>query len=148
MRAAGHAVLIELDRVERRGIRWRRVVIPGLVALVVPTVVAQQPPDRLVPPSSPAVVSAIPAVAVRAQPAPLRLPQNAGDVQLTAFPDWLANEPPPAALRGVVAVRGTMGIASVEGVTVINWTERGVSYRLESQTKSISDLVRIADSMR
>ena len=147
MRAAGHAVLIELDRVERRGIRWRRVVIAGLVSLAVATLVGQQRPDRLVPPSSSAVVSALPA-AVRAQPAPLHLPQNAGDVQLTAFPDWLANEPPPAALRGVVAVRGTMGIASVEGVTVINWTERGVSYRLESQTKSISDLVRIADSLR
>ena len=148
MRAARNAVLIELDRVERRGVRWRRVVIAGLVALAVATVVGQQRPDRLVPPSSTAVASALPAAAARAQPAPLHLPQNAGDVQLTAFPDWLANEPPPAALRGVVAVRGTMGIASVEGVTVINWTERGVSYRLESQTKSISDLVRIADSLR
>jgi hypothetical protein len=148
MRAARNAVLIELDRVERRGVRWRRVVITGLVALAVATVLGQQRPDRLGPPSSPAVVSAVPAVAVRAQPAALHLPQNAGDVQLTAFPDWLANEPPPAALRGVVAVRGTMGIASVEGVTVINWTEHGVSYRLESQTKSISDLVRIADSLR
>ena len=70
------------------------------------------------------------------------------DVQLSAFPDWLANEPPPASLRAVVAIRGTMGIASVEGLTVVNWTEHGVSYRLESASHSVSELVVLADSLR
>jgi hypothetical protein len=70
------------------------------------------------------------------------------DVQLSAFPDWLANEPPPASLRAVVAIRGTMGIASVEGLTVVNWTEHGVSYRLESASHSVPELVVLADSLR
>ena len=70
------------------------------------------------------------------------------DVELSAFPDWLANEPPPASLRAVVAIRGTMGIASVEGLTVVNWTEHGVSYRLESLARSVPELVVLADSLR
>jgi hypothetical protein len=70
------------------------------------------------------------------------------DVELSAFPDWLANEPPPSSLRAVVAVRGTMGIASVEGVTVVNWTEHGISYRLESIARSVPELVVLADSLR
>ena len=70
------------------------------------------------------------------------------DVQLSAFPDWLANEPPPASLRAIVAIRGTMGIASVEGLTVVNWTEHGVSYRLESLERSVAELVVLANSLR
>jgi hypothetical protein len=41
-----------------------------------------------------------------------------------------------------------MGIASVEGLTVVNWTEHGVSYRLESQNRSVPELVVLADSLR
>jgi hypothetical protein len=78
----------------------------------------------------------------------LALPTGVTDVELSAFPDWLANEPPAASLRAVVAIRGTMGIASVEGLTVVNWTEHGVSYRLESLSHSVSELVVLADSLR
>ena len=124
---------------------WKRTMIIT-VAFVVVILVGQERPTRSAPVSSPQAATAVPGA--RAAPPTLTLSAAVGDVQLTAFPDWLANEPPPASLRGIVAVRGTMGIASVEGVTIINWTERGISYRLESPTRTISDLVRIADSLR
>jgi hypothetical protein len=78
----------------------------------------------------------------------LALPTGVTDVELSAFPDWLANEPPAASLRAVVAIRGTMGIASVEGLTVVNWTEQGISYRLESLARTVPELVLLADSLR
>jgi hypothetical protein len=84
----------------------------------------------------------------RAQPPVLALPAGITDVELSAFPDWLANEPPPASLRAVVAIRGTMGIASVEGVTVVNWTEHGLSYRLVSAGRTVPELVVLADALR
>ena len=87
-------------------------------------------------------------LAPRPQLSALALPSGVTDVELSAFPDWLANEPPPASLRAVVAIRGTMGIASVEGLTVVNWTEHGVSYRLESANRSVPELVALADSLR
>jgi hypothetical protein len=86
-------------------------------------------------------------LAPRPQLSTLALPPGVTDVQLSAFPDWLANEPPSASLRAVVAVRGTMGIASVEGLTVVNWTEHGISYRLESADRSVPELVVLADSL-
>ena len=87
-------------------------------------------------------------LAPRPQLSSLALPSSITDVQLSAFPDWLANEPPSAALRAVVAIRGTMGIASVEGLTVVNWTEHGISYRLESLSRTVPELVVLADSLR
>jgi hypothetical protein len=41
-----------------------------------------------------------------------------------------------------------MGIASVEGLTVVNWTEHGVSYRLESSNWTVPELAVLADSLR
>ncbi|MEX2046487.1 MAG: hypothetical protein WEE03_04940 [Chloroflexota bacterium] len=70
------------------------------------------------------------------------------DVELSAFPDWLANEAPPGSFRAVVAIRGTMGLVSVEGRTVVNWTEHGISYRLESTERTVSELVVLAESLR
>ena len=87
-------------------------------------------------------------LAPRPQLPALALPPGVTDVQLSAFPDWLANEPPSASLRAVVSVRGTKGIASVEGLTVVNWTEHGISYRLESANRSVMELVVLADSLR
>jgi hypothetical protein len=87
-------------------------------------------------------------LAPRPQLSALTLPSSVTDVQLSAFPDWLANEPPSASLRAIVAIRGTMGIASVEGFTVVNWTEHGISYRLESLSHTVPELVVLADSLR
>jgi len=119
-------------------------------ALAAAALLAQQRGREPAPPPAPTATpkptGAL--LAPRPQLSALALPSSVTDVQLSAFPDWLANEPPPASLRAVVAIRGTMGIASVEGLTVVNWTERGVSYRLESPNWTVPELVVLADSLR
>ena len=107
---------------------------------------ANEPSPTPAPTATPKPTGAL--IAPRPQLSALALPAGVTDVELSAFPDWLANEPPPASLRAVVAIRGTMGIASVEGLTVVNWTEHGVSYRLESLARSVPELVVLADSLR
>ena len=145
-----HSVLIDLDRKERRAAVWQRVVLILIgTALAAAALVAQQQRnDRPTPAptATPTPTGAL--LAPRPQLSALALPSSVTDVELSAFPDWLANEPPPATLRAVVAVRGTMGIASVEGPTVVNWTEHGISYRLESADRSVLELVVLADSLR
>lgn len=64
------------------------------------------------------------------------------------MPDRLANEAEPATLRAVVAVRGTRGVASVDGPSQIYWTEDGVAYRLIAADRTIDELVRIAEALR
>ena len=107
---------------------------------------SREPVPTPAPSATPSATGAL--LAPRPQLSALSLPTSVTDVELSAFPDWLANEPPPASLRAVVAIRGTMGIASVEGLTVVNWTEHGVSYRLESLERTVADLVVLADSLR
>ena len=146
-----HSVLIDLDKRERGGTRlWQRIVLIGIAtALAAAALLAQQrggSEETPVPTATPTPTGAF--LYPRTQLASLALPAGLTDVDLSAFPDWLANEPPAASLRAVVAVRGTMGIASVEGLTVVNWTEAGISYRLESIGRSVADLVLLADSLR
>ena len=107
---------------------------------------SREPVPTPAPSATPRATGAL--LAPRPQLSALSLPTSVTDVELSAFPDWLANEPPPASLRAVVAIRGTMGIASVEGLTVVNWTEHGVSYRLESLERTVADLVVLANSLR
>lgn len=145
-----HSVLIDLDRRERRAAIWQRIalILVG-TAIAAAALVAQQRGGG--EPAPAPTLTARPTGALqapRSQLAALALPAGVTDVALSAFPDWLANEPPPASLRAVVAIRGTMGIASVEGVTVVNWTEHGVSYRLESAARTVPELVVLADSLR
>ena len=146
-----HSVLIDLDRKERRAAVWQRIVLILIgTALAAAALLSQQRGGQQVPTPSPtATPKATGALlAPRPQLSSFSLPTSVTDVELSAFPDWLANEPPPASLRAVVAIRGTMGIASVEGLTVVNWTEHGVSYRLESLQRTVADLVVLADSLR
>lgn len=146
-----HSVLIDLDRKERRAAVWQRIVLILIgTALAAAALLSQQRgSDQAPTPAPTATPKATGAIlAPRPQLSALSLPTSVTDVELSAFPDWLANEPPPASLRAVVAIRGTMGIASVEGLTVVNWTEHGVSYRLESLERSVADLVILADSLR
>jgi hypothetical protein len=118
-------------------------------ALAAAALVAQQQSGNQPAPAPAATPSPTEALlAPRPQLSALALPSSVSDVQLSAFPDWLANEPPSASLRAVVRIRGTMGIASVEGLTVVNWTEHGISYRLESSNRSVPELVVLADSLR
>jgi len=146
-----HSVLIDLDRKERRAAVWQRIALILIgTALAAAALLSQQRGTEQAPTPSPtATPKATGALlAPRPQLSALALPTSVTDVELSAFPDWLANEPPPASLRAVVAIRGTMGIASVEGLTVVNWTEHGVSYRLESLERTVADLVVLADSLR
>ncbi|MBI3521560.1 MAG: hypothetical protein HY071_00495 [Chloroflexi bacterium] len=89
---------------------------------------------------------------IRDEPLPVRrlhMPDDAQDVELTWLPDRLANEPPPASVRIPVSIRGTTGLASVdETVAIVLWTERGIAYRLLSDTRSVGDLVLVAARLR
>lgn len=145
-----HSVLIDLDRKERRATLWQRIALICIgTALAAAALIAQQRSDNAPAPEpvgTPAPTGAL--LPPRTQLATLVLPSGITDVELSAFPDWLANEPLPASFRAVVAIRGTVGLASVEGRTVVNWTERGISYRLESIDRSIAELVVLAESLR
>lgn len=144
-----HSVLIDLDRKERGAALWQRIALIGIgTALAAAALLAQRTGSEPAPAPTarPAATGAL--LGPRPLLSTLALPGDVTDVALSAFPDWLANEPPAASLRAVVAVRGTMGIASVEGLTVVNWTERGISYRLESAGRSVPELVVLADSLR
>jgi hypothetical protein len=70
------------------------------------------------------------------------------DVELAFMPDRLANEAAPWTLRDVVAIRGAPGVASVEGPAMISWTENGIAYWMVSLTRSIDDLIDIANQLR
>lgn len=145
-----HSVLIDLDKRERGTRLWQRIVLIGIAtALAAAALLAQQrggSEQGPAPTATPTPTGAL--FYPRTQLASLALPTGLTDVELSAFPDWLANEPPAASLRAVVVIRGTMGIASVEGLTVVNWTEHGISYRLESIQRSVAELVVPADSLR
>ena len=145
-----HSVLIDLDRKERGAALWQRIALIGIgTALAAAALLAQQrtgSEPAPAPTATPAATGAL--LGPRPLLSTLALPRDVTDVALSAFPDWLANEPPLASLRATVAIRGTMGIASVEGLTIVNWTERGISYRLESADRSVPELVVLADSLR
>jgi hypothetical protein len=79
---------------------------------------------------------------------PLELPPGHATVDLAALPERLANEQIPSALRRVVMVRGSEGVASVEGPAQLMWTEGGIVYWLRSSDASTADLIRIADELR
>jgi hypothetical protein len=146
-----NSVLIDLDKKERGGTRlWQRIVLIGIAtALAAAALLAQQRGGSEPAPAPSATPTPTGALFMpRTQLTSLVLPTGLVDVELSAFPDWLANEPPAASLRAVVAIRGTMGIASVEGLTVVNWTEAGISYRLESLNRTVPELVVLADQLR
>ena len=145
-----HSVLIDLDKKERGTRLWQRIVLIAIgTALAGAALLSQQrggSEQAPAPTATPTPTGAF--LYPRTQLASLALPAGLTDVELSAFPDWLANEPPAASLRAVVAIRGTMGIASVEGLTVVNWTEHGISYRLESLHRTVPELVVLAESLR
>jgi hypothetical protein len=78
---------------------------------------------------------------------PLLLP-TLSDVELAFMPDRLANEAASWTLRSVVVIRGTRGVASVEGPAVIAWTENGIAYWMTSHTRTTSDLIDVANQLK
>jgi hypothetical protein len=145
-----NSVLIDLDKKERGTRLWQRIVLIGIAtALAAAALLAQQRGGSEPVPTPTATATPTGAIFIpRTYLASLALPSGVTDVELTAFPDWLANEAPPASFRATVAIRGTMGLVSVEGRTVVNWTEHGISYRLESLHRTVPELVVVADSLR
>ena len=145
-----HSVLIDLDKKERGTRLWQRIVLIGIVTLLAAAALLAQQRSGSEPAPAPTATPTPTGAFLypRTQLASLVLPAGLTDVELSAFPDWLANEPPAASLRAVVAIRGTMGIASVEGLTVVNWTEHGISYRLESLHRTVPELVVLAETLR
>ena len=79
---------------------------------------------------------------------PLQLPAGYAAVDLGAMADRLANEAESWTMRAVVTVRGVPGVASVEGPAVIAWTENGIAYHLASSTRTIAELIAIADALQ
>ena len=82
----------------------------------------------------------------------LSLPANSPGVLLSWIPDRLANEALPPLPFVPVRVRAVPGLA-VEGprdgdYRMVTWTERGNVYWLVSDHGDITDLVRLADSLR
>jgi len=84
--------------------------------------------------------------------AALSLPADTADVVMFTFPDRLANEAAPAYLTDVVRIRATEGLAYVPvhggDLSMITWTGRGTVYWLFSKRRDVSDLVRIANTLR
>ena len=146
MKGRPSAVLVELDPPSAGQTRRTTALAVAGMAILLATYAAVGPDA---PPTT-TPVPAAPAVASSAPPAPrtLALPADVADVELVAFPDWLANEPPPPRMRATVRVRGTVGLASVDTPAAINWTEDGVSYHLTSMRLSVSELVGVAARLR
>lgn len=154
-----HGVIVDLDR-SRAVVRTRpadRLAICALIlgcvvfGLVVwtarPTARPSAPAEAAVATgaSAPTFAAAVPrGVVLR----PLLLPSRYANVDLAAMPDRLANEAPLWTLRSVVIIRGTPGVASVEGPAVILWTENGIAYSLQSPTRTTVELIRIANDLR
>lgn len=79
----------------------------------------------------------------------LSLPSDEADVQLSAIPERLVNDPQPANQTLVVRVRGTVGVAAdAEGAATLSWSERGYFYRLTSGTLGVAELARVAGRLR
>lgn len=82
----------------------------------------------------------------------LSLPPNTTDVLLSSIPDRLANEALPALAFVPVRVRAASGLA-VEArrpgdYQMVTWTEGGNMYWLVSDRRDVTDLLRLADSLR
>jgi hypothetical protein len=78
----------------------------------------------------------------------LVLPANLDNVDLFLVPERITNENLIWTLRSVVRIRGGVGIASVEGPSIVTWTEKGFQYWMISPTRTTDELIKIADDLR
>lgn len=74
------------------------------------------------------------------------------DVVLFAFPDRLANEPPPPMAWTPVRIRRTEGLAVQAqrpgDISIVTWTELGTVYLLSSDRRHVDQLLDIANNLR
>ena len=94
----------------------------------------------------PAQPNALPTV--YPSPRPLALPANIDSVDLFLVPERITNENLIWTLRSIVRIRGGVGIASVEGPSIVTWTEKGFQYWMVSPTRTTDELIKIADDLR
>lgn len=78
----------------------------------------------------------------------LTLPANMDNVDLFLVPERITNENLIWTLRNIVRIRGGVGIASVEGPSIVTWTERGFQYWMVSPTRTTEELIKIADDLQ
>ncbi len=78
----------------------------------------------------------------------LTLPANIDNVDLFLVPERITNENLIWTLRSIVRIRGGVGIASVEGPSIVTWTEKGFQYWMVSPTRTTDELIKIADDLR
>jgi hypothetical protein len=87
-----------------------------------------------------------------AQPALALQSATPSDVVLFAFPDRLANEPPPPMAWMPVRIRRTEGLAVQAQrpgeISVVTWTELGTVYLLSSDRRQVDQLLDIANNLR
>jgi hypothetical protein len=79
---------------------------------------------------------------------PLALPANMDNVDLFLVPERITNENLIWTLRSIVRIRGGVGIASIEGPSIVTWTEKGFQYWMVSPTRTTDELIKIADDLR
>ena len=79
---------------------------------------------------------------------PLVLPANLDNVDLFLVPERITNENLIWTLRSIVPIRGGVGLASIEGPSIVTWTEKGFQYWMISSTRTTDDLIKIADDLR
>gem|GEM_PF-4321823 len=79
---------------------------------------------------------------------PLALPAHMDNVDLFLVPERITNENLIWTLRSIVRIRGGVGIASVEGPSIVTWTEKGFQYWMVSPTRTTDELIKIADDLR
>jgi hypothetical protein len=78
---------------------------------------------------------------------PLVLPANLDNVDLFLVPERITNENLIWTLRSIVRIRGGVGLASIEGPSIVTWTEKGFQYWMISSTRTTDDLIKIADDL-
>jgi hypothetical protein len=79
---------------------------------------------------------------------PLVLPADLDNVDLFLVPERITNENLIWTLRSIVRIRGGVGLASIEGPSIVTWTEKGFQYWMISSTRTTDDLIKIADDLR
>jgi len=70
------------------------------------------------------------------------------NVDLFLVPERITNENLIWTLRSIVRIRGGVGIASVEGPSIVTWTEKGFQYWMVSPTRTTDELIKIANDLR
>jgi hypothetical protein len=81
-------------------------------------------------------------------PRPLALPSGLDSVDLFLVPERITNENLIWTMRSVVQIRGGIGLASIEGPSIVTWTEKGFQYWMVSPTRTTDELIKIADDLR